>query len=121
MTNEERQLLLQDLCARLPYGVKVRRQDSDEPQTLDTIYTDSGIRCQCDDDDEDYVPFENVKPYLRSREDMTVEEIREYNTFHQWSIAKEIDYLLANHFDYRRLIEKGLAIKVTKENNPYKD
>jgi hypothetical protein len=31
-----------------------------------------------------------------------------------------IDWLNANHFDYRGLIEKGLAIEVTKENNPYK-
>ena len=31
------------------------------------------------------------------------------------------DWLNAHHFDYRGLIEKGLAISVTKENNPYKE
>ena len=30
-----------------------------------------------------------------------------------------IDCLNAHYFDYRGLIEKGLAIEVTKENNPY--
>lgn len=35
--------------------------------------------------------------------------------------AASIDWLNAHHFDYRGLIPKGLAIKVTKENNPYKD
>lgn len=29
------------------------------------------------------------------------------------------DWLNAHHFDYRGLIEKGLAIKVTEDNNPY--
>lgn len=33
----------------------------------------------------------------------------------------DIDWLNSHHFDYRGLIEKGLAIEVTKENNPYKD
>lgn len=32
---------------------------------------------------------------------------------------ESIDWLNAHHFDYRELIEKGLAISVTKENNPY--
>ena len=32
-----------------------------------------------------------------------------------------VDWLIAHHFDYRGLIEKGLAIAVTEENNPYKD
>jgi hypothetical protein len=31
------------------------------------------------------------------------------------------DWLNKNHFDYRELIKKGLAIAVTEENNPYKE
>jgi hypothetical protein len=31
-----------------------------------------------------------------------------------------MDWLNERHFDYRGLIEKGLAIEVTEENNPYK-
>lgn len=32
-----------------------------------------------------------------------------------------IDWLNEHHFDYRGLIPKGLAIEVTKDNNPYKE
>ena len=32
-----------------------------------------------------------------------------------------IDWLNKNMFDYRGLIDKGLAIEVTEENNPYKN
>ena len=94
--------------------------------------------------------LEGIKPYLRSLTDMTKEEVEEYNQLWEddgmkiftlgkelaeeykkkdydsiWShpvvpIYKHIDWLLAHHFDYRGLIEKGLAIKVTPENNPYK-
>jgi hypothetical protein len=34
---------------------------------------------------------------------------------------KVVDWLNKNHFDYRGLIERGLAIEVTEENNPYKE
>ena len=34
---------------------------------------------------------------------------------------ESIDWLNAHHFDYRNLIERGLAIEVTEENNPYKE
>jgi len=37
------------------------------------------------------------------------------------SESGDIDWLNAHHFDYRGLIEKGLAIAVTEENNPYKE
>ena len=36
-------------------------------------------------------------------------------------VAKFMDWLNAHHFDYRGLIPMGLAIEVTKENNPYKE
>ena len=64
---------------------------------------------------------------------MTKEEKNEYlNTFKKsiigtaeedgrvWTVDS-IDWLNKNHFDYRDLIEKGLAIEVTEENNPYKE
>ena len=37
-----------------------------------------------------------------------------------WQSAEIVDYLNSHHFDFRGLIEKGLAIEVTKENNPHK-
>ena len=71
-----------------------------------------------------------VKPYLRPMASMTEEERNEYNEyfFHGASIGlmsntetayELIEWLNKNHFDYRGLIEMGLAIPVTKENNPY--
>ena len=66
---------------------------------------------------------------------MTEEERKEYYTFqykftlqaydcqelNKETFLEYLDWLNKNHFDYRGLIEKGLAIEVTKENNPYKD
>ena len=70
----------------------------------------------------------NFKPYLRSMSSMTEEERNEYNkmqcVYGVTSISKHgemTDWLNAHHFDYRGLIEKGLAIEVTKENNPYEN
>ena len=37
-----------------------------------------------------------------------------------YSISDSIDWLNKNHFDYRGLIEKGLAVEITEKNNPYK-
>lgn len=117
MTNEERELLLKDLCARLPYGVKVK------------YVFDDGSHC----------PFElSIKilqecldkgfiPYLRPMSSMTEEERAEFQdyVFESNEIGDIImlgaeDWLNAHYFDYRGLIEKGLAIEVTPENNPYK-
>lgn len=84
-----------------------------------------------------------IKPYLRPMSSMTraerfeVEQIIGYDTevrddflkllapsFKRLSYAELLavfDWLNAHHFDYRGLIEKGLAIEVTKENNPYEN
>lgn len=100
MTTEEKQLLLKDLRARLSCGVVVRRTY----YTLDIILDDNWA----------------VKPYLRPMSSMTEEEEDEYQECGNKDIAEayihlvpnnRIDWLNAHHFDYRRLIEKGLAIK----------
>ena len=128
MTQEDKELLLKDLCARLPYGVMVQcitesaRMANASPltETLNTVLYR-------------YVEEDNIelKPYLRPMSSITKEEKDEIKTYlksfegqllgdnlrHVWYF----DYLLSHHFDYRGLINKGLAIEVTKENNPYKD
>ena len=40
-----------------------------------------------------------------------------YSKHAVWDIA--FNWLNKHHFDYRGLISKGLAIRVTEENNPY--
>ena len=129
MTQEDKQLLLQDLCARLPYGVIVQF-DGWNPEKLSDVdlitntYNGRGG-----------LPF----PYLRPMSSMTEEEEREYKgaltplgdfMFEQEELFKPIqlyknipfelyEFFNSRHFDYRGLIEKGLAIEVTEDNNPY--
>lgn len=76
--------------------------------------------------------FGEVLPYLRPMSSMSEEEREEYRNIDNRSYSCPIDYahipaserinwLNAHHFDYCGLIEKGLAIAVTEENNPYKE
>lgn len=122
MTQEDKQLLLCDLCARLPYKVKVYHPDYDEPQTLDTIFTPEAysggaIRCDVDDYWEKPHTLEDCKPYLRPMESMNIEEL---NAFVNLEGVALFDWIFEHHLDFRGLIKRGLAIEVTEENNPYK-
>lgn len=146
MTQEDKQLLLQDLCARLPYGVKVmvRGWDYDRDCDFTTIETLIGIDDRFihtiwdktgDKDKHSIIEPLSIldyKPYLRSMSSMTEEEKIEHgdrcyftleciSTNQQYYFNELYDWLNKNHFDYRGLIPKGLAIEVTEENNPYKD
>jgi hypothetical protein len=147
MTQEEKQLLLKDLCAKLPYGVKGRifaettngefdiigdMIFNDEPfvVVLDEINVGNGeIRVTAIEDDEtrdfidsvqdwgDPYTIETFKPYLRPMSSMTEDEKEDYNSkFEGRDFSWEIyygstDWLNAHHFDYRCLIEKGLALE----------
>jgi hypothetical protein len=114
MTQEDKELLLKELSARLPYGVKVT-WDGKHPLTV-TPY----IYCAI-------LKIDNLpKLLLRSMSSMTEEEREEYRHLVAFSgspdgAANFIDWLNAHHFDYRGLIERELAIAVTEENNPYKE
>ena len=116
MTQEDKELLLQDLCARLPYDVIMTNK-----MLTKTYYPLDGNEWQQAyyDDDWDDVP------YLRPMSSMTEVESQIYDTllggFATNHAVALIDWLNAHHFDYRGLIERGLAIVVTKENNPYKE
>ena len=114
MTQEEKQLLFKDLCARLPYGVIVHR------------YSDNCYSDKCDisiDNVDDFVYFleysegEEFKPYLRPMGSMTEEEKEELYQKTGFKVddyilgLSAIDWLNAHHFDYRSLIEKGLALE----------
>lgn len=107
MTQEDKELLLKDLCARLPYGVICKSNSY-----RNILFNSSHISL---------IESEEIKPYLRPMSSMTEEEENEYyNTEFGFNIHSDrVDWLNAHHFDYRGLIERGLAIEVTKENNPY--
>ena len=132
MTQEEKQLLLKDLSARLPYGVMMKVSHLSHPIALDefvlfTIKTgkEEGI------------------PYLRPISSLTKEEKDEINEKfynvgyfftqkppHDYGLmvqhddigciiisefANVYDWLDANHFDYRGLIERGLALEAPED------
>ena len=124
MTQQDKELLLKDLSARLPYGVIFKDEGNENLQEIHYIK-----------DEEIYtrtypnLPYwiGTIKPYLRPMSSMTEEEKRELfeigcegNIEHPYGLYFRCqDWLNANHFDYRGLIEKGLALEVTEENNPY--
>ena len=132
MKQEEKQLLLKDLCARLPYGAKVFYEyvDNLDKKTYGYSLT---LNTWCIDELKAEKAI--VKPYLRPLSSMTKEEQKEFVGFHCVTLCPIImkdcltienecnmfDWLNAHHFDVRHLIEKNLAIEVTEENNPYKE
>lgn len=131
MNQEDKELLLKDLCARLPYGVKVFYEYVDDLDKKTYGYSLT-LNTWCID--ELAAGKAVVKPYLRSMSNMTEEEYKElksispyygfapYEYIGDWCPNYEmVDWCNKNHFDYRGLIGKGLAIAVTKENNPYED
>lgn len=122
MTQKEKELLLKDLCARLPYGVIVEIISYGQ-ETLKPWFGE--LSCKDLDCFIHDIAYESIKPYLRPMSSMTEEEKNEHfgrtMTIDIVQTSKEvIDWLNKKMFDYRGLIEKGLAIEVTKENNPYK-
>ena len=124
---QEKELLLKDICGRLPYGVKVRtsvggeiRNDKEQLNFAQLSLFESG--------------HEDIKPYLFPLSSMTEEQKKEYNFwkhevpvcyYEYGDVVEEVElfdspesfeYLIENHFDYRGLIEKGLAIDATNKN-----
>lgn len=145
MTQEDKDLLLRDICARLPYGVICQMEDrliiNDSPFYNYTL------------SERDITLFRNhkdfyIKPYLRSMSSMTEEEKKELERLSDEYFGKAldkqiqeslsssnrnesrileyiassviVDWLNKKMFDFRGLIPKGLAIS-TEMFNPYKD
>lgn len=129
MTQEYKELLLKDLCARLPYGVKCD-VGNDKPYTLNRIEIDYKNGHLLDfietkDELDMQVYLSEVKPYLFPLSSITEEQKKEYGNIlimnintacSQLSDTFVEDWLNKNHFDYRSLIEKGLAIDATGLN-----
>jgi len=120
MTEEDKKLLLTDLSARLPYFTKV--QIKNEIVVLDSICDDDGYYFNFIGDDREGVNIEKIKPYLFPLSSMTEEEKEEFDRLYTYDALiiepqwKLIDWLNKKHFDYRGLIEKGLAIDATNLN-----
>lgn len=137
MTEQDKELLLRDLCARLPHGVKVSILGGGAMELKSCINSSIGWYADINGAPTDF-GIDEIKPYLRPLSSMTEEELREYDTIctkllnqykacpknslwvMTYTDSEMIDFFNAHHFDYRGLIEKGLAIAVTEENNPYR-
>ena len=132
MTQEEKDLLLKDLCARLPYGVKVEsvfiNPDTKEHKSCGIeVFNATSLLMIRDGLGE-------FKPYLFPLSSMNEEQKREYNFwkhevpvchYEYGDVVEEIElydspesfeYLIENHFDYRGLIPMGLAEDATNKN-----
>lgn len=133
MTQEEKRILLIDLCGRIPYNTKLKAIDSPDIDfylysisSTDIVATTAkgGFIC---------MSIEGFKPYLFPLSSMTSEHIYEINNmlgedfeFDKYGIAGRplsyselnalFEYFNKNHFDYRGLIPKGLAINATNLN-----
>ena len=125
MKQEDKDLLFNDLCARLPYKIRCS-------------YYDICLLAHCNGEiygieNKEYAIVDGkciaigfIKPYLLPMSSMT-EEQKEFLRQQNWCIAistsgtiettiEGFDWLNKNHFDYRGLITKGLAIDCTNLN-----
>ena len=129
MTQEEKDLLLKDLCARVPYGLICKSNSYKK-----ILFNSSHISL---------IETEEIKPYLFPLSSMTEEQKKEFIQYAKYEVEdtvcgihydeyylsdyvgtpeepicnyNAIDWLNKNHFDYRGLIEKGLALDATNLN-----
>ena len=108
MTQEEKQLLLKDPCARLPYGVICDMWFEINPEVKITEALKCGGLMRLMNNAFDFM----AKPYLRPMSSMTEKEkvAMKSDLFSEFT-AEGFDLLNEHHFDYRGLIEKGLALE----------
>ena len=154
MKQEDKILLVKDLCSRLPYGVRVCHMSSEFSGVLHNISVLHMYEGNSDSDKYDSIvdyvadidffgdgyPYEveEFKPYLFPIASISSEQLKEVseilgkevevfdnylnivdhtrNTFSYLELDALFDWFNKNHFDYRNLIEKGLAIDCTNLN-----
>lgn len=118
MTKKEKDLLIEDICARLPYGVKFPcNKNVYTVIGLDLIVTDEGY-WEYAVTAKGIVPIEIdfIKPYLFPLSSMTEEQKKEWQSLMVkdaygilYHTIESYNYLNKHHFDYRGLIPLGLA------------
>ena len=136
MKQEEKDLLIKDLCARLPYGVKCKILGTNETKILASAnYDRENTLFDFWEDDRkiqyDYQLYlSEFKPYLFPLSSMTEEQSKELDKIDpefyslicsngELYVSMDLrgyDWLNENHFDYRGLIQKGLALDATNLN-----
>lgn len=146
MTQEDKDLLLKDLCARLPYGVICRYKNENRPLFCVSptqyykIALDNAINVK--HNGVENCVIEEVKPYLFPLSSMTeeqkydfycrfIENDCDFNDFKEFYLDNNmwhkmltsvddcesvVDWYNKNHFDYRGLIPMDLANDATGLN-----
>lgn len=130
---EDKILLIKDLSARQPYGVHIEHKSGFigtlHDLTTYRLYDGDNIKdiyCVIDFfGDDDCISVEYFRPYLYPLSSMSEEQHKELHDKLQSlsrieAVKFEIDYYLDNHFDYRGLIERGLALDASNKNIYYK-
>ena len=128
----DKELLLQDICCRLPYEVKVNvnseylseeliKSSYDKPLVVYGVTADGSISFTLDKFLMEYsMPILSIKPYLFPLSSMTEEQKKEEYEICKYYLngyeSKLIDFYHKNHLDYRGLISKELAIDATDKN-----
>ena len=111
MTQEEKELLLKDLCARLPYNVKVKYYSMEYPYGSKPVILTPNLL------NDRWENISSVQPYLRQMSSMTEEENShcDYLVYHMEDWLSYYDYLDSRYMDHRGLIEKGLALVAPRD------
>lgn len=139
MNKDDKELLIKEICSRLPYGVMCTDLRHGDSKITEVNTEDDLVYCY---DFDEYIKVKDCRLYLRPLSSMTDEEkeeqknlfdaeeitsdsicyleggtLEEYLSHISYSFCSEIiDWLNARHFDYRSLIERGLAIDCTDLN-----
>lgn len=132
MVKEDKKLLLKDLCARLPYGVIVNTPKGDGHlcSINQTIFgNEYGVNIKATERDYFNDDECDIKPYLRSMSSMSEREEEDWGWMNPipdgaYPICERLEmfyWLNAHHFDYRGLIEKGLALEAPKDMYNFKE
>ena len=124
MKQEERELILKDICARLPYDVKINENIQGDFTVIGLTTERVFTTCETEGCHNDF-SIECVKPYLFPLLSMTEEQTEELiklintgqnNNNEFMRTLCRIEFYHKHHFDYRGLIPMGLAIDATGLN-----
>ena len=140
MNEQDRELLFIDLCGRIPYKVRMFEiepiNDIQSNLTLQSISNKASVICITPSGGVIGSSIDAFKPYLFPLSSMTEEQREEFlniqteerqillNALIEYKSGKydkipiiapykQIEWLNKNHFDYRGLIEKSLALDAT--------
>lgn len=136
MTEENKELLLKDISARLPYGVKAYVKNWSNFKTYEDVYVVKStfpslneVHVQSEIGsldvligyyDYEFKPYLFPMSYIDDNEKLFAEYITtltyDSNTHSAAPTIKTFDFYNKYHIDYRGLIEKGIALDATDKN-----